>query len=150
MSFLLSEWQNKVCSFLIYIITWYFSGLILYLVEGGQVYHWPPCLSCMVRPRPCLLKSVQPATCWCSIYSSCVVLFCQSNYICGLFQGVSCAGFGVNLVRLSEQVDPNVIFPLQALHADGMCFHPCPPLLYVIVIWNIRKKERRIKQLMLG
>ena len=112
---------------LFFSITCYYSGLIFYIVKGWYVYPAFPCLSWMVCLIYVMVMSVQLDACWWSLYSFCGGLGHQSQYICGVVWGGSCAGFGVFLARLSNQVDPGVIVPLQDLHDTLMYRHPGPP-----------------------
>ena len=86
----------------------------------------------MVSTMPCLFKSFLPYACWWSLYSFCFGLSCQAQYICGVVQGGSLAGFGVLPARLFVQVDPGSAFPLRAMHTDFMCQNsgPLDALLY--------------------
>ena len=83
-----------------------------------------------------MVESVRPAACWCSLYGFCVVLVRQAQYVYGVVQGGSCAGFGVFLARLSEQVEPGAVLPLRVMYSDLMCRHPGPQdarLIHIIV-----------------
>ena len=60
---------------------------------GGHVNPAPPYLSCMVRPVPILVESVQPTACWCSLFTFCVGLRRRDQYIFGVSWGGSFSGF---------------------------------------------------------
>ena len=75
---------------------------------------------------PCLVKSLQTAAFWCSLYSFCVGLGRQAQYICGVVQGGSFTGFGGFPARLSGQVEPGTILPLRVLYSDLILRNPEP------------------------
>ena len=78
----------------------------------------------MVRPVHGLVKSIQPAACWCSLFAFYVKFGRQARNICGMICGGSFSMFGFFPGCLSEEVQPVSVLPLWALHAYPMCWHP--------------------------